>query len=150
MELPTSSCHGVPHPRYYRFVGNFSRKSPGWLPRGEPEEDYYRVLGYGGDVKEVGTGDWNLMPYSSSLLTRGQNTHTTTTTTCTINWPLCPTWPFRSHIQHIHSSRPQPQLQTRPHPPPCWAGRRRRTRSGRRCAPRAPPSNCRYRRSPPR
>ncbi len=31
MELPTSSCHQVLHPRYYGLVGNFSRKSPGTL-----------------------------------------------------------------------------------------------------------------------
>ena len=56
---------------------------------------------------------------------------------------------FRSHTHQVHSNRPQPQLQTRPHPPHCWAGHRRHPRAGRHPARRAPPGNCRYGHSPP-
>ncbi len=76
MELPTSSCHGVLYPRYYKHVGTFFSKPPGG-----PEEKYYCALGYGRDVNRMGTRDWYLMHYSSSSLTRGQkHTHLTLST----------------------------------------------------------------------
>ncbi len=79
MELPASSCHGVLHLRYYRLVGNFSRKPPGTLPGGVPEEEYYRALGYRGDV----IGGYNSGWYHMSNRTpphnrRPCNTHTHT------------------------------------------------------------------------
>jgi hypothetical protein len=45
-------------------------------PSGDPEEEYYRDLGYGGDIIEVNTRDWYLMSNSYSPLTGGRNTHT--------------------------------------------------------------------------
>ncbi len=38
-------------------------------PPGDPEEEYYRDLGYGGDIIEVNTRDWYLMSNSNSPLT---------------------------------------------------------------------------------
>jgi hypothetical protein len=45
-------------------------------PPGDPKEEYYRDLGYGGDIIEVNTRDWYIMSSSNSLLTGGRNTHT--------------------------------------------------------------------------
>ena len=78
MELPTSSCHGVLHPRYYGPVGNFSRKPPGTPPGGVPEEEYYRALGYGGDVIGGYTSDWYRMSNRTPPTTGGLATHTHT------------------------------------------------------------------------
>jgi hypothetical protein len=72
VELPTSSCHRVLYPRYYKHVGTFSCKPPGG-----PEKKYYCALGYGRDVNGMGTRDWYLMHYSGSSPTEGQkHTHT--------------------------------------------------------------------------
>ena len=59
-----------------RIHKTFSLETSLTSPPGDPEEEYYRDLGYGGDIIGVNTRDWYLMSNSNSPLTGGRNTHT--------------------------------------------------------------------------
>ncbi len=49
-------------------------------PGGVPEEEYYRALGYGGDVIGGYTSDWYRMSNRTPPVTGGLATHTQTLT----------------------------------------------------------------------
>jgi hypothetical protein len=115
VELPTSSCHGVLHLRYYGLVGNFSRKPPGTLPGGVPEEEYYQALGYRGDVIGGYTSDWYRMSNRTPPITGAgglANTHTHTHThtqgslfgTCTYGVPAKKGVPCKHMVVIVKSS----------------------------------------------
>jgi hypothetical protein len=62
-QLPRSPTSEILQPRW---------KLLSQAPPGDPEEEYYRDLGYGGDIIEVNTRYWYLMSNSNSPLSEAE------------------------------------------------------------------------------